>query len=119
MKNLKESINATINYLDGHFQTIENGALTINEEYLRDSIEIVIDNTKHLIDAVTANRRSKVEAIVWGGLLELCDMELKHDGFRASGYHLKRWFAKYGKDYKVVLAPLVEAYKAEREEALN
>ena len=119
MRNLRENIEATINYLDSHFQTIENGALTINEEYLRDSIELVVDNTQHLINAVTANRRSKVEALVWDGLLELCDLELKHDGFRASSYHLKKWFAKYGKDYKVVLAPLVEAYKREREEALN
>lgn len=119
MKNLRENIDATINYLDGHFQTIENGVLAINEDYLRDSIELVIDNTERLISAVKANRRTKVEALVWGALIELCDMELKHDGFRASSYHLKKWFAKYGKDYKVVLAPLVETYRKEREEALN
>lgn len=119
MKTLHENIMKTHEYLDSHFQTSSNGTLTINIDYLLDSIKITLDNTRYLIEAVTANRCTKIESLVYSAILELCDMELKFDGFKSSSYHIKKWFEKYNLDYKEVLKPLIEAYKEEREEALN
>lgn len=119
MKKLTANITVTHNYLDSHFQTIENGHVIINTEYLLDSIKIVIDNTENLINRVTADRRTKIHSIVFSGLLELCNMELKYDGHIATSYHIKEWFNKYGVDYKEILDPLVEEYTEEREEALK
>lgn len=113
---LKERINKTHEYLDGHFATSEGN---VDLGYLLDSVRCWIDNTEHLINAVSENRRKPIPGIVWSGLLELCDQELKYDGYKASSYHLKKWFEKYGLDYKEVLQPLVEQYTEEREIAIK
>ena len=118
MMNLRESIQATHDYLDGHFQTTENGNLTINIPYFLDSVGLAIDNTKWINEAILRDRRTKIEGLVFAGIIELCNMELKHDGFKASNYHIKKWFEKYGLDYKEVLAPLVKENKEYREEQI-
>lgn len=113
---LKERINKTHEYLDGHFVTSE-GNLDLG--YLLDSIRFWVDNTEELINAVSENRRRPIRGIVWAGLIGLCDQELKFDGYKASSYHLKKWFEKYGLDYKVAIAPLVSQYEEERENAIK
>ena len=115
----KADILKTFEYLDGHFQTRENGKLTINKCYLLDSITMWVDNTESLITAITKDRHRKVESVVFEGLIDLCNNELKHSGNMATNYHIKKWFEKYGLDYKEELKPLVDAYKEEREESLK
>lgn len=119
MKKLTANIIETENYLDSHFQTIENGQFTINVEYLLDAIKIVIDNTEYLINKVTSDRRTKIHSIVFSGILELCNIELKHSEHIATSYHIKDWFKGYGMNYKEILKPLIEEYTEERKEALR
>ena len=119
MKTLKESIIKTHAYLDGHFQTCENGNLIIDTEYFLDSLRICIDNTSWIIRKISDNRRSPIHSCVWSGILELCDMELKHDGYKASNYHIKKWFEKYNINYEELLKPLIKEYSEYREECIS
>lgn len=114
----KGNINRTFQYLDDHFQINQNGVNAIDEDYLKNLIELTIDNTERLYFAVTKDRRHSIEGIVFSGMIEMCNMELNFSGYQANGQHIKKWFEKYDKDYKTVLAPLVKKYKEERESAI-
>ena len=118
MAKLHTNINRTFDYLDEHFQYTKNGELTIDINYVLSSIETWIDNTQWLIDKVTKDRRSSIEATVFYGFVDMVNNELKHENMYCDNSHIKKWFLKYGMDYKTALSPLVAQYKEERERAI-
>ena len=83
---LRTNQSATINYLNGYFEDY-NG--NVDLEYLNDSIEMVINNTEWIREKLISNRRSPIHSIVWCGLMELCNMELKNEGYKCSRACLK------------------------------
>lgn len=113
---MKENMNVTINYLNGHFEDY-NG--NVDLEYLNESIEMVIDNTKWIHEKLVSNRRSPIHSIVWCGLTELCNMELNSEGYKCSSAHLKKWLASHNLDYKTCFTGLIEQLTKEREERLS
>ena len=118
MGKLHANINNTFEYLDEHFQIIENGKEKIDINYLLSSIEMWIDNTEELFDRIKKNHRCSIESTVFYGLVTMINDELKHKNSYCNNVHIKKWFAKYGVDYKEALSPLVTQYKKEREEAI-
>lgn len=113
---IKENMNVTMNYLNGHFEDY-NG--NVDLEYLNESIEMVIDNTKWIHEKLVSNRRSPIHSVVWCGLMELCDMELNSEGYKCSSAHLKKWLASHNLDYKTCFTGLIEQLTEEREEMLS
>ena len=116
MMKLRTNQSATMNYLNGHFEDY-NGKVDL--EYLNESIEMVIDNTKWIHEKLVSNRRSSIHSVVWCGLMELCDMELRNEGYKCSGAHLKKWLTSHNLDYKTCFTGLIEQLAKEREERLS
>lgn len=116
MTKLRTNQSATMNYLNRHFEDYNDN---VNLEYLNDSIEMVIDNTKWIYEKLVSNRRSPIHSVVWCGLMELCDRELRNEGYKCSSAHLKKWLASHGLDYKTCFNGLIERLTEEREEMLS
>lgn len=116
MMKLRTNQSATMNYLNGHFEDYNSN---VNLEYLNDSIEMIIDNTQWIREKLVSNRRSPIHSIVWCGLMELCDMELRDEGYKCSSAHLKKWLASHNLDYKTCFNGLIERLTEEREEMLS
>lgn len=109
---------ATIAVLDGKFLDYKGN---VDIPYMCSEIENYVTNcsaTEYLYHKLVDNRRAPVHSIVWAGLMECINAELKYDDLCCVSRQIKKWFVMHGLDYKEVLAPLVRQLTTEREEVL-
>lgn len=96
---------------------VENGKII--EDYLIDSIDIWLFNTEKLYNEIK-NRRRKSYSIAYEAMLDLFQSNvndyLEKGSVRVTSDMVKRWFNKYGVDFKQLLVPIVEKIDEEREE---
>lgn len=96
---------------------VENGKII--ENYLVDNIDIWLFNTRKLYDEIK-NKRRKSYSIAYEAMLDLfqtnADDNLYPKKVRVTSDMVKRWFSKYGVDFKQVLVPIVEKIDEAREE---
>ena len=105
------------NAMDSKFQTIENGKTSLNVEYLIDSVELVMKNTRVFSEQIY-NKRVKPHAPAFNALMSECSSLIQYEhGINAqpSTKQLEKYFNEYGYDYKNLFEPLVNYVKEKRE----
>lgn len=95
----------------------ENGNLY--DDYLADSVDIYLFNTRRLYDEIK-NTRRKSYSIAYEAMLDLFQTNVNDNLYPKKVYitsdMVKRWFAKHGADFKEILKPVVEKIDEERKE---
>ena len=93
--------------------------MRINETYLNEHLQIMLDNTRSLYDAMR-NTRRKPESVAWEAFILLANECLKMEEYPAiytcSSEQLKKWLQEYGRGYDSI-AETVAYITDERKEA--
>ena len=99
---------------------VENGKII--EDYLVDSIDIWLFNTRKLYDEIK-NKSRKSYSIAYEAMLDLFQTNANDNLYpkkiRVTSEMVKRWFSKYGADFKEILKPVVAKIDEDREELIN
>lgn len=104
--------------MDSKFQTLKNGKTSLNVEYLIDSVELVMKNTRVFSEQIY-NKRVKPHTPVFSALMSECSSLIQYEhGWNPtepSTKQLEKYFSEYGYDYKILFEPLVNYVKEKRE----
>lgn len=104
------------NSMDSQFANIQKN--TIDNDYLLDSIELILNNTYELVQQME-NKRVKPHTPVFNALMELCK-SVVNDNYGINECpntkQIEKYFNEYGLDYKTFLSPLVAMVENERKE---
>ena len=94
---------------------VDNGKII--EDYLVDNIDLFLFNTHELYNEIK-NKRRKSYSIAYEAMLELfqinVDDYLDGNKVRVTSDMIKRWFSKYGVDFKQLLVPIIEKIDKKR-----
>lgn len=84
----------------------------LDEQWLNDDIQLTIQNTEELADAITNNRRPTT-SVAYQGLLQALN---NRSEVPLTGNQIQAAFKKLGLDFKQVIKPTVDWLNEEREE---
>lgn len=107
----------TFSALNSYF--LDTSRMRINETYLNEHIQVMLDNTRHLYDDMRYSKR-KPYSIAWEAFILLANECIKMIEYPAiytcASEQLKKWLAQYGRGYETI-AESVAYIEEEREEA--
>lgn len=99
---------------------VEDGKII--EDYLVDNIDLFLFNTRKFYDEIK-NKRRKSYSVAYEAMLGLFQTNVNDyvdsGTIRVTSDMVKRWFNKYGVDFKQLLIPVIEKIDEEREELTN
>ena len=107
----------TFSALNSYF--LNTATMKINESYFTDSLQILLDNTRHLYEATRHSKR-KPHSVAWEAFIFLaneCLQMIEYPAkYNCSSDQLKKWLQEYGRGYDS-LSDVIAYIEEEREEA--